>query len=137
MDYSDLPTLNVSLNILTAVCLAGGYLQIRRGERRRHKTFMLGACCLSLAFLVSYVIYHLQVGSVRYEGEGWIRLVYFSILISHIVLAAAIVPLVVVTLRYALGGSFARHRQIARWTWPIWMYVSATGVVIYCMLYLG
>ena len=136
MDYSDLPTLNVSLNILTAACLVGGYHQIRRGERRRHKAFMLCACCSSLAFLSSYVIYHLQVGSVPYEGEGWIRLVYFFILISHIVLAAAIVPLVVVTLRYALGGSFARHRRIARWTWPIWMYVSATGAVIYGMLYL-
>ena len=136
MDYSDLPTLNVSLNILTAACLGGGYYQIRRGERGRHKAFMLCACCSSLAFLSSYVIYHLQVGSVPYEGEGWIRLVYFLILISHIVLAAAIVPLVVVTLRYALGGSFARHRRIARWTWPIWMYVSATGAVIYGMLYL-
>ena len=136
MDYTDLPTVNVSLNVLTAACLVGGYLQIRRGDRRRHKAFMLSACCLSLAFLISYVIYHLQVGSVRYEGEGWVRLVYFSILISHIVLAAVIVPLVVVTLRYALGASFARHRRIARWTWPTWMYVSATGVVIYCMLYL-
>jgi len=135
MDYTDLPTLNVSLNILTAACLVGGYLQIRRGERRRHKAFMLCACCSSLAFLTSYVIYHLQVGSVPFEGQGWIRLVYFSILISHIVLAVAIVPLVLVTLRYALGGSFVRHRRIARWTWPIWMYVSITGVAIYLMLY--
>ena len=135
MDYSDLPTLNVSLNILTAACLVGGYIQIRRGDKRRHKVFMLCACCSSVAFLTSYVVYHLQVGSVPYEGEGWIRLVYFSILVSHIILAVSVVPLAVITLRFALGGSFARHRRIARWTWPVWMYVSVTGAVIYCMLY--
>ncbi len=136
MDYSDLPTLNVSLNLVTAACLLGGYVQIRRGERRRHKVLMLCACCSSAAFLTSYVIYHLQVGSVPFQGGGWIRPVYFAILISHVVLAVTIVPLVLVTLRYALRGSFTQHRGIARWTWPIWMYVSVTGAVIYGMLYL-
>ena len=136
MQYSDLPTLNVTLNLFTAACLLGGYVQIRRGEQWRHKMFMLCACCSSSAFLISYVIYHLKVGSVPYEGEGWIRPVYFSILISHIILAVATVPLVLITLRHALRGSFAQHRGIARWTWPIWVYVSVTGAVIYCMLYL-
>ena len=96
---------------------------------------MVAACVGSAAFLTSYLIYHWQVGSVPFEKQGWIRPVYFTILISHIVLAITIVPLVVITLTRAFGGAFERHRRIAVWTWPLWMYVSATGVLVYCMLY--
>ncbi len=137
MEFSDLPTLNATLNLIAAAFLAAGYVWIRRGDTRRHKVCMLCACAASAAFLASYLIYHWQVGSVPFTRQGWIRPVYFSILISHIVLAAAIVPLVALTLMRALRGTFERHRRIARWTWPLWMYVSVTGVAIYWMLYRG
>ena len=97
---------------------------------------MLAACAASTAFLASYLVYHWHVGSVPFEGQGWIRPLYFAILISHVVLAIIIVPLVATTLLRAMRGSFEMHRSIARWTWPLWMYVCVTGVVIYCMLYL-
>lgn len=137
MELTHLPTVNAGLNVLATTFLAFGYVWIRRGDMRRHRACMLAACGMSAAFLVSYVIYHWNVGSVPYQGEGWLRTVYFSILISHIVLAIAIVPLVAVTLLRALRGSYRRHRRIARWALPIWMYVSVTGVVIYLMLYHG
>lgn len=136
MDATTLPTVNAVLNLLATGFLTAGYVRIRQGDTARHRACMLGACAASAAFLVSYVVYHWQVGSVPFDGQGWIRPVYFAILISHIVLAAAIAPLVALTLVRALRGSFERHRRIARWTWPLWMYVSVTGVVIYCMLYL-
>ena len=100
-----------------------------------HRTFMLTAVCTSTLFLASYLYYHWHVGSVRFQGQGWSRPVYFSILISHTILAATIVPLVIITLSRALRERFDRHRAIARWTFPLWLYVSVTGVVIYFMLY--
>ncbi len=137
MDVADLPAVNASLNSLATVFLSLGYFHIRRGETQRHKACMLCACVASTAFLGSYLVYHWQVGSVAYTGQGWIRPVYFSILVSHIVLAIVIVPLASLTLFRAWRGAFDRHRRIARWTWPLWMYVSVTGIVIYWMLYHG
>jgi uncharacterized membrane protein YozB (DUF420 family) len=131
----DLPTLNAILNALSAGFLLLGYVLIRQGRREAHKRAMLAAVTCSAVFLASYLVYHAQVGSVRFTGTGAIRTVYFAILVSHTVLAAAILPLVLVTLRRALRGDFARHRAIARITFPIWAYVSVTGVVVYWMLY--
>ena len=135
MSYHDLPTLNASLNGASAVMLMTGYVFIRLKHRSAHRLCMIAALTLSSLFLISYLIYHAQVGSVRFTGQGAIRTVYFSILISHTILAVAIVPLVVITLLRALRERFDRHRRIARWTLPVWLYVSVTGVVIYWMLY--
>jgi uncharacterized membrane protein YozB (DUF420 family) len=131
----DLPALNACLNALAAVLLATGYVLIRRGHREAHRRAMLGAVACSAVFLASYLTYHAQVGSVRFQGQGPIRTLYFAILISHTILAALIVPLVVATLIPALRGRFERHRRLARVTLPLWGYVSVTGVVIYWMLY--
>jgi putative membrane protein len=130
-----LPTLNAALNGLAAVLLVAGYLFIRRGDQMSHKRCMLGALSVSALFLVSYVVYHANAGSKPFPGEGAIRLVYFGILLTHIVLAAAIVPLALVTAARGLRSQFDRHVRIARWTLPLWLYVSVTGVVIYLMLY--
>ncbi|MEW6322605.1 MAG: DUF420 domain-containing protein [Acidobacteriota bacterium] len=135
MSVTDLPALNATFNALASVLLLTGWLLIRRGDRARHRLAMLGAFTMSILFLTSYVIYHLNAGSVPFRKAGPIRVVYFAILITHIILAAAIVPLALVTLSRALAGRFDRHRRIARWTLPIWLYVSVTGVVIYVMLY--
>jgi uncharacterized membrane protein YozB (DUF420 family) len=135
MTVHDLPTLNASLNATSAVLLATGYYFIRTGQRARHKTAMISALVVSALFLISYVTYHLQVGSVPFQGVGAIRTVYFTILITHVVLAVAIVPLVLMTVSRALANRFDRHRRIARWTLPLWFYVSVTGVVVYLMLY--
>ena len=132
---TQLPTLNAFLNGLSAVLLVGGYVSIRRRKIETHKKFMLAAFTTSCLFLVSYLTYHFQIGSKRFEGQGLIRPVYFSILISHTILAAAIVPLVIMTLKRALKGNFEPHRRIARRTLPIWIYVSVTGVMVYWMLY--
>jgi uncharacterized membrane protein YozB (DUF420 family) len=132
---SDLPTLNAILNGIAAVLLATGWLQIKRGHVARHRACMLSAFGTSVLFLVSYVIYHVNVGSRPFSGVGPIRLVYFAILISHVLLAAAILPLSIVTLRHGLRARYDRHVPIARWTLPIWLYVSVTGVVVYLMLY--
>lgn len=129
------PALNAALNAASAVLLGSGYAMIRRGRVLAHKTCMLLAFGCSTAFLVSYVWYHLKVGSVHFLGQGWIRPAYFSLLISHTVLAAVIVPLVLITLTRALREQFDRHRRIARWTLPLWFYVSVTGVLIYFLLY--
>ncbi len=126
---------NASLNATSAVLLATGYVFIRGGRILAHKVCMVVAAGVSVAFLVSYILYHLRVGSVPFTGQGWIRPVYFTILGTHTVLAAVIVPLVAVTLTRALRGQFERHRSIARWTLPLWFYVSVTGVVIYFLLY--
>jgi uncharacterized membrane protein YozB (DUF420 family) len=123
------------LNAASTVCLVLGYIMIRSRRILAHRLCMSAAFLLTTAFLVSYVIYHLKVGSVRFAGQGWIRPVYFTLLISHIVLAAAILPLALVTLTRALRERFDAHRRIARWTLPIWLYVSVTGVVIYWLLY--
>jgi uncharacterized membrane protein YozB (DUF420 family) len=137
MSVSDLPALNAGLNATAGVLLFAGWLMIRGGRITAHRRCMLAAFTASSLFLVSYVVYHAQAGSRPFTGQGPARAVYFAILISHVVLAAAIVPLALVTLTRALRGDFARHRRIARWTFPIWMYVSVTGVVIYWMLYGG
>ena len=135
MTIADLPALNATLNAAATLFLIAGYVFIKRGDRVRHRLSMLGALTMSAAFLTSYLVYHYYAGSVPFEGQGPIRAVYFTILITHIILAAAILPLVLVTVRYALTDRFSAHRRLARWTWPIWMYVSVTGVVIYVMLY--
>lgn len=131
-----LATLNASLNAATAVALAAGFSFVRRGRLRAHRGAMLTATLTSAAFLASYVVYHLEVGSVAYGGEGAVRAVYFAVLVSHVILAAAVVPLVLVTLIRALRGRRRAHRRLARWTLPIWAYVSVTGLVVYGMLYL-
>ncbi len=135
MELTDLPTVNASLNALSTALLGAGYYFIRTGDKRRHRACMIGAFCTSSVFLACYLIYHYRVGSVAFEGQGWIRPFYFAVLITHIVLAAAVVPLALLTLYRAWSGQFDRHRRIAGWTWPIWMYVSTTGVLVYLMLY--
>jgi uncharacterized membrane protein YozB (DUF420 family) len=135
IDYTQLPGLNASLNALSAVFLSFGYVFIRQRRIGRHRACMLAALVTSTLFLTSYVVYHLHVGSVPFSGQGIARRIYFTILITHIILAAAIVPLVLVTVSRALTRRFDRHRTIARVTLPLWMYVSVTGVVIYLMLY--
>lgn len=135
ISVAQLPTLNAALNTLSAVFLCGGYLFIRRKNRDAHRACMLSAFTCSILFLVSYLIYHYQVGSVPFKGQGWIRLVYFTILLTHTILAVAVVPLALITFTRALRERFDAHRRIARWTFPIWLYVSVTGVVVYSMLY--
>jgi uncharacterized membrane protein YozB (DUF420 family) len=135
LSLSDLPTLNATLNAIAAILLATGWLLIRRGRIAQHRACMLAAFSTSALFLVSYVIYHANVGSRPFAGQGPIRFVYFVILISHIILAAAILPLSIVTLRRGLTAQYDRHVRIARWTLPIWLYVSVTGVIVYLMLY--
>lgn len=135
MTVTDLPALNAFLNASSALLLATGYVLIRRGRRDAHKRVMLAALASSALFLTSYLVYHAQVGSVRFRGQGAVRTVYFTILLTHTVLAVAIVPLVATTLVPALRGRFDRHRRLARITLPLWAYVSVTGVVIYWMLY--
>lgn len=127
--------LNASLNGTSAVLLACGYAAIRQGKTKIHKAFMIAAFSVSTAFLVSYLIYHYRVGHVAFQGQGWIRPVYFALLLSHTVLAAVIVPMILVTLRRAWLERFDRHRIIARWTLPLWLYVSVTGVIVYVLLY--
>ena len=132
---TSLPHLNALLNSISAVLLLTGYRFIRRGNVAAHRRCMLAALASSGLFLASYLVYHFSVGSVRFQGQGWIRTVYFTVLVSHTVLATAIAPLVVITVVRALRERFDRHRAIARWTLPLWLYVSATGVAVYWMLY--
>jgi uncharacterized membrane protein YozB (DUF420 family) len=131
----DLPKLNAVLNATAAVLLVCAFILIRRGRREAHKRVMLAAFTVSVLFLISYLTYHAQVGSVHYPHSGAIRSVYLSILFTHTVLAAAVPVLAIITLRRGLRGNFVRHKAIARWTLPIWLYVSVTGVVVYLMLY--
>lgn len=131
----DLPLLNAVLNGSSAICLLCGYYFIRRHEFRSHRACMIAALVCSTLFLTSYIVYHANVGSIPFTGVGGVRAVYFTILISHTLLAAAVPPLAVITLVRALRARFRMHRSIARWTLPIWLYVSVTGVVIYLMLY--
>lgn len=135
MQISDLPAVNATLNSVAAILLTTGFVMIRRGNRVLHKRCMLAALATSGLFLVSYVVYHANAGSRPFPGEGAIRVVYFGILITHVVLAAAILPLALITAARGLTGQFDRHVRLARWTLPIWLYVSVTGVVIYLMLY--
>lgn len=135
IEIADLPALNATLNGTAAVFLTAGYLLIRAGRRVAHKRCMLGALAASALFLTSYLIYHANTGSRPFPGTGFVRIVYFAILITHVVLAAAILPLALVTTARGLRDQFDRHVRIARWTLPIWLYVSVTGVIIYLMLY--
>ena len=135
MTVTDLPALNATLNAACAVLLVIAWRLIKRGQIRQHRAVMIAAVSTSALFLVSYLIYHAQVGSVRFTRTGAIRTVYFAILLTHTVLAAAIVPMVLVTLSRGLAGKYDPHRRIARWTMPIWLYVSVTGVIVYLMLY--
>jgi putative membrane protein len=127
--------LNASLNGTSAVLLTCGYAAIRARKIAVHKTFMIAAFLTSTAFLVSYLAYHYRVGHVVFQGQGWIRPVYFTLLLTHTVLAVVIVPMILVTLRRAWLQKFDKHRLIARWTLPLWMYVSVTGVIVYLMVY--
>jgi putative membrane protein len=131
----DLPTLNAVLNTSSALLLATGWVLIRRRRRDAHRLAMLGALAASAAFLTSYLVYHSQVGSVRFTGHGPVRTVYLALLLSHTLLAVVIVPLVLFTLARALRGRFDAHRALARWTFPLWMWVSVSGVLVYWMLY--
>jgi len=131
----DLPALNAALNAAAAVTLLVGYWLIRRGNWRAHRAAMITALVLSSAFLTSYLVYHSQVGSVRFQGHGWVRTLYLTILATHTVLAATVPVLAIITLSRALRRRFDRHKAIARFTLPIWLYVSVTGVVVYWMLY--
>ncbi len=135
MDVSALPALNAALNASSAALLLAGWCCIRARRITAHAACMVSACAVSAAFLVSYLTYHAAVGSVRFLGTGWVRPVYFTVLGSHTVLAVIVVPLVARTLRVAARRRFAQHRAIARWTLPLWLYVSVTGVVVYWMLY--
>ena len=135
LSLSDLPALNATLNGVAGLFLLAGYYFIRQRQIARHRAAMIGAFAMSTLFLISYVIYHANIGSKPFLGQGPIRVVYFAILITHIILATAVLPLALVTLARGLKRDDARHRRIAKITWPIWMYVSVTGVVVYLMLY--
>ena len=132
---SDLPTVNASLNTISTILLTIGFFMIRRRNIVAHRNCMIAAFVVSGLFLTSYLIYHYHAGSTPFEGSGWIRSVYFAVLIPHIILAAAILPLALITLYFALRKRFTKHRRIARWTLPIWLYVSVTGIIVYWMLY--
>jgi uncharacterized membrane protein YozB (DUF420 family) len=136
MTVTDLPTLNACLNLTATVCLLFGYVFIKRGNRVVHKRFMLAALIASALFLISYVIYHAEVGSVPYGHYDWTRPLYFAILMPHVVLAALQTPFIVTLVVFAFRERFDRHRRLARIVWPVWIFVSVSGVTIYAMLYL-
>ncbi len=136
MSISDLPAVNASLNGLSTVFLTLGYVFIRRQRRDAHRNCMIAAFLTSTIFLASYLTYHFTVTAVtKFQGQGFVRYLYFVILITHIILAVVIVPMILTTLYRASKQRWEAHRKIARWTWPLWMYVSITGVLIYMMLY--
>lgn len=130
-----LPTLNAMLNATSGILVLIGYFLIRRKRIEAHRACMIAAVTASVVFLISYLVYHYYHGATRFPGTGWVRPVYFTILFTHTILAAVIVPFVIVTLRRGLKGQFAQHRKVARWTFPMWLYVSVTGVIVYFMLY--
>jgi len=131
----DLPAVNAGLNAISGVLLVVGYVFIRSRRIEAHRRVMLAAFGVSVLFLISYVVYHAQVGSVRFTRQGIVRPIYFTLLLTHVVLAAAVPPLAIVTLSRGLGARYLKHRAIARWTLPIWLYVSVTGVLVYVLLY--
>ncbi|MGI8922549.1 MAG: DUF420 domain-containing protein [Fimbriimonadales bacterium] len=131
----NLPSINAALNTLSASLLASGFYFIKRKNIPAHRACMLGAVASSIIFLIGYLTYHFNVGTTRFQGEGVVRPMYFTLLLTHTILAVAIVPLVITTLYRALGSRFEAHKRIARWTLPLWLYVSATGVLVYFMLY--
>jgi len=132
---TSLPSVNATLNATSAVLLVVGYYHIRQGRQQAHRACMLAAFSVSVLFLVSYLVYHFHAGATHFTGQGWIRSVYFALLISHTILAALVPILALLTLSRALRQQFDRHRTLARWTLPVWLYVSVTGVVIYWLLY--
>jgi putative membrane protein len=141
MSIHDLPAVNASLNALSAIFLTFGFIFIKRGNKIAHRNCMISAFCTSVFFLICYVVYHsyrykiLHVGPTKFVSPEWFRPIYLTILISHTILAIVIVPLILITLSRALHGRFDAHKKIARWTWPLWMYVSVTGVIVYLLLY--
>lgn len=135
MSVTDLPMINAGLNSISTLLLLLGYRSIRHGARQQHRRFMLAAVATSSLFLASYLVYHTSVGSVPYPLHDWTRTLYFVVLVPHIVLAAIMAPAIVIALYYALRGKFDRHARLTRWVWPVWMFVSVSGVVIYWMLY--
>jgi uncharacterized membrane protein YozB (DUF420 family) len=135
LSIADLPAVNATLNGLSAILLTTGYLLIRRRRIAQHRLCMLAAFTTSALFLISYLVYHAHIGSKPFQGQGAIRYVYYTILLTHVVLAAVILPMAIITLSRALKRHFPRHKAIARWTLPLWLYVSVTGVVVYVMLY--
>jgi len=135
IDYTVLPTVNATLNAISGTFLLVGYVLIRRRQINAHRNAMLGAFTSSTLFLISYLIYHAHAGSRPFTGQGAIRYVYFAILVSHVILAAAILPMAISTLSRGLRGRYVEHKRIAKWTFPTWMYVSVTGVIVYLMLY--
>ena len=135
MTISDLPALNACLNALSALLLLKGYIEVRSHRIERHRRFMLGALASSGAFLVSYLVYHAVVGSVPYPLYDWTRILYFTILLPHVILAAVMAPFVLLLVWHAFRGNFLRHQRLARRVWPVWMFVSMSGVAVYLMLY--
>jgi len=131
----DLPAVNASLNALSGILLLIGYVLIRARRIQQHRACMIAAFAASSLFLISYVVYHVQVGSVRFTRQGFVRPLYYTILITHVTLAATVLPLAIITLSRGLKARFPEHRRIARWTLPVWMYVSVTGVLVYVLLY--
>lgn len=136
LDIRDLPTLNALLNAAASVFLLLGFFAIKRGDRVQHKKWMVIALIMSVLFLTSYLIYHYAVGSVPYPHHDWTRPIYFAILIPHVTLAALITPFILMIVRWAFMENFTKHKKLARIVWPVWMYVSVTGVIVYAMLYL-
>ena len=135
MSVSDLPALNASLNGLSVVLLTAGFVFIKRDAKIAHRNCMIAAFMVSAVFLVSYLTYHAQVGHTSFQNPAWFRPIYLAILIPHVLLAGLIVPMILAALWFAFRGTFEKHRKIAKWTWPIWMFVSVTGVIIYLLLY--
>jgi putative membrane protein len=135
MKLTDLPALNAALNAFSAVCLITGFILIRRGDRKGHRNCMVAAMTASVLFLISYIYYHLHAGRTVFRDPAWFRPIYLTILLTHTVLAVTILPMIVVTATRAFRERFDKHKRIARWTWPLWIYVSVTGVLIYLLLY--
>lgn len=135
MTFHDLPAVNASLNATASVFLVCGYVLIRRRQIALHRACMIAALGTSVLFLICYIVYHAQVGSVRFPRYGFVRPVYFTILITHVTLAVTVLPLAIITASRGLRGDYRRHKRIARWTFPIWLYVSVTGVLVYVLLY--
>lgn len=135
MSVHDLPAVNASLNALSGLLLLAGYTCIRTGRRDLHKMLMIAAFVSSAVFLICYLVYHAQVGSVPFTRQGFVRPLYFTILLTHVVLAVVVLPMIILSMTRGLKGRFREHRKIARWTFPVWMYVSVTGVLVYVLLY--
>lgn len=135
IDYSILPSVNATFNAISAILLALGYINIKRGRRETHRKIMIAALTSSALFLTTYLIYHYGVGSVPYPHHDWTRPVYFAILIPHVILAALMTPFIIVAVTHALKGRFEKHQRIVRWLWPVWMFVSISGIAVYAMLY--